>query len=118
MSNILQTGVMHCGTELRGYGTDADIIAAARQVCEIFPMTDRYGNPTPATAFDGITSANEIHMDDDWLRLMMGAITDIVQNRKQTTDGGYYDHRWEDDRHDRYMVEWYRKHGAKSDATR
>lgn len=106
MSNILQTGVMHCGTELRGYGTDADIIAAARQVCEIFPMTDRYGNPTPATAFDGITSANEIHMDDDGLRLMMGAITDIVQNRKQTTE----------DRPD--MVEWYEKHGAKSDATR
>lgn len=74
---------MHRGGELRGYGTDAEIIAAAIHVCEIFPFVDTHGNPTTAASFEGMTNADDIIMDDNGLRYMIGALPDIAQNRSR-----------------------------------
>lgn len=116
----------HTAAELRDYGTDAEIIATFKRMSStgILPAFTTLGRAQMADIND-ITSVDEIHLDDNGYRTMMKAMkpnSDDDNNHYGTTgtqtSGGYYDHRWEDDPHDRYMVDWYRKHGAKSDATR
>lgn len=74
---------MHRGGELRCYGTDAEIIAAAVHLCTVFPFATRAGEPSTPDSFSGITNADEIIMDDNGLRYMIGAVSDIAENRSR-----------------------------------